>query len=118
MSIWEGKNCDLVSVIIDGSHKKLGWHKKVSSLLPPPKPHCWFNLNHDETEDPIETEKSSQISAAQIEKALPSPIAAVPIVVTKGKVFLNAKVPTILSSIYASRKISPVAAVTVVAMKP
>ena len=38
MSRWEGVNCDLVYVSIDGSQKELGRHKGIRSLFAPPKP--------------------------------------------------------------------------------
>ena len=52
---------------------------------------------NNETEDPFDSGKPSPIVAAQIEIAVKSPIAAVPILVTNTPVFPSAKVPTSLS---------------------
>ena len=38
MSRYEGENCYLFSVSIDGSNEGQGWHTEVSSLLPQNNP--------------------------------------------------------------------------------
>ena len=66
---------------------------------------------NDETEnqiDPSKPYKPSPSVAAQINTALPSPIAIVPIVATKATVFPSSEVPTSLSSIYIPIKPPPV----------
>ena len=73
--------------------------------------------DNDETKNPIETAKKSPSAAAQMYTALFTSIDAVTIVATKAPVFPIYQVTASLSSIYTSRKPSPIAAETVVATR-
>ena len=55
------------------------------------------NESNDETEDTIDSDKPAPIYVAQIVTYITSPIAAVPIVVTKAPVIKSDKVPACLS---------------------
>ena len=70
---------------------------------------------NDETEYPIDPDKKSPSVTYRIETDLASPIAEVYIIFLNVPVFTSAKVFTSLSSIPVPRKLSYIAAVTVVA---